>query len=317
MKKEQFLRIWNALLTSVKRIRTWIFVLVGDVIPFVVTYFFTSKSQDLTEYILPILICSIGLIMIFTIWELSKLSVSEHFHYRVVSAIYTTYFTLSDDKKSLNAECYREEKIECLNGQMGSLVISADHLEALLPFTGEEDFCVELFTPNSNGHDFRIGIPFRTVGDQFAFRLCFHPNLIKGDSVSFKIKFILPHFSVGNSELFGQLKNNCKTTVYKEYNSEYYGFYIAQPTEHVKFDITFDKKCMIRPEKFYVERFGLEDSIEIENVSSQCQMERKENGDYCVAIERTNPKVGTRYDFLWNPATLSELGGDVTSTVTQ
>ena len=198
------------------------------------------------------------MVAIFTIWELSKHNQRDDYGYRFISFRKAIYFTLGVDKTTLDAKCEREYVVECLNGSLDSISFSADHMEALFPFTGHEDFAVKLLTESSGIHQFRLVAPHRTKGSQFAFRVYIHPRIAAGEKFTIKVEFMLPHFSVAEKEVFDAMIIQTKTNAYRIHNGcEYVGTYINRPTESLTLEIQFSSECKITPNGFIAPSFKL------------------------------------------------------------
>ena len=303
--KSNIITILKTILQVVKKFKTWLYALFIEIIPATPIYISTTQSQNKPMDILshwPIFLATlIFAILLMTIWELSKSTENNFFDYRIKRYVRKVHFKVSNDKESLDAYCEREYQIECLNGSIGAFAINAGHMEALMPFTGSENFEIEVLPTDNKGVTIDYQKPYRTEGDVLAFRLLFRPEIQEGDIVTAKVKFKLPHFAVFSKEKFDELVAQTKTETYKTHQAEYHGTLISRPTTEMSLIFQFDKDCGIKPQRIIAKYFGVRSEKEMKDVNKKCRPEYLPDGSLCLNVTRKKPPVGMRYEFEWIP----------------
>ena len=316
--KERFRKIAPAFWYAIKKFRSWVFILIIEIIPGIIFYF--PNIADPTKFKLPSLWVLIVMLLLFfllslvwlTLWELSKNSngIAEFFGYKFLTYCNSTHFNLDENKKVLNAICYKERTIECIHGIVDCIGFSADHMEALLPFTSKDTFNIRLVEEESNGHTLSLEHPYNKTGRQLAFRVHFHPGVTKGEKITVKVKFELPHFSIAEYEYFNQLRSHTVTDNFDKHGGEYLGSYINRPTDEYSLNISFNKECKIKPKGFSAKYFGFPDTEETFRINSLVKSLKSQDGSYHIALNVKNPKVGMRYEYEWIPATREQLNNE-------
>ncbi len=303
MKQQRLSYLFSELQKSLKWIVSAAVVLGGGIIPFYQILIGWVGSGPL------IIIFALGILNIVSImllWKLSGQTHSEAWYdreYKLVNVLWK--YVLSKDARTLDGECISERKVVCLEGEISHIQITVDKDESLIPFDPSQDYNLQLITGNRERGQIELRGPHRKEGTSFAFRVVFHPPLIKGETAHVKMKFKLPCFKISNIE---DLREKMINAIIDARDYEYNSFTINFPIEEFHYEVFMPKQCNASPLGLEVTR-GTSTFIDEKNIVMNKNFFRviEEDAGWRMILDRKRPPIKAKYLFQWKPAKLKNI----------
>ncbi len=274
----------------------------------------TVKEWTVQIFVVFILIAIIFVLLLF-IGNLKSIINRLYYYdreYKKMAVHY--YYSLNQEKDSLDLKVIGEREIKCLTGRINYLDIG---------FTVDECFHKHYISENpilieqkrNYNRQIIIHKPHKITESNINFRVEFQPALEKNEIAFFKYSFSVAKFRFATIEL---LKEKLANSVVVNRNFEYNSFMLNFPTQYFEFIVEFEKSCKVSSADIEVTRYTdlfIEEDKLIKESEKYISLYHDKNGSYIIELKRINPPLKCRYKWKWYPPTKDEINDSAPNKV--